>query len=127
MRRRLWAPALIATRPLPGPNALTRSERFHAALAEADLSGPEPVTVGALSSHVNGVRRRRERSVRVRCDRAQVGRRLQELRCQPDPRQVLRQREDGPCTEREVVGRGQLVRLVDSKLSRISPSSTQKK
>ncbi|YCK39720.1 TetR/AcrR family transcriptional regulator C-terminal domain-containing protein [Actinomadura sp. ATCC 39365] len=55
MRRRLWAPALIATRSLPGPNALTRSERFHAALADADLPGPEPVTaVGTLSSHVNG-------------------------------------------------------------------------
>jgi AcrR family transcriptional regulator len=55
MRRHPWAPALTATRPLLGPNALARSERFYAALAEAGLSGPELVAaVGALSFYVNG-------------------------------------------------------------------------
>ncbi|NUR84073.1 MAG: TetR family transcriptional regulator [Nonomuraea sp.] len=55
MRRHQWAPALAATRPLLGPNALARSERFYAALAGAGLSGPELVAaVGTLSSYVNG-------------------------------------------------------------------------
>ncbi|QYC38462.1 Tetracycline repressor protein class A [Nonomuraea coxensis DSM 45129] len=55
MRRHPWAPALTATRPLLGPNALSRSERFYAALSEAGLSGPELVAaVGTLSSYVNG-------------------------------------------------------------------------
>ncbi|MEZ7130172.1 TetR/AcrR family transcriptional regulator [Nonomuraea sp. AD125B] len=55
MRRHPWAPALTATRPLLGPNALARSERCYAALAGAGLSGPELVAaVGTLSSYVNG-------------------------------------------------------------------------
>jgi AcrR family transcriptional regulator len=55
MRRHPWVPALTATRPLIGPNALARAERAYAVLARAGLSGPELVAaVGALSSYTNG-------------------------------------------------------------------------
>ncbi|NJP90801.1 TetR family transcriptional regulator [Nonomuraea sp. FMUSA5-5] len=55
MRRHPWMPALTATRPLLGPNALARSRLFYAALAEAGLDGPVlTAAVGTLSSYVNG-------------------------------------------------------------------------
>ncbi|MEO3803248.1 TetR/AcrR family transcriptional regulator [Nonomuraea sp. B1E8] len=55
MRRHPWVPALTATRPLLGPNALARSRVFYSALADAGLSGATLVAaVGTLSSYVNG-------------------------------------------------------------------------
>ncbi|MBF8189865.1 TetR/AcrR family transcriptional regulator [Nonomuraea sp. K274] len=55
MRRHPWLPALTATRPVIGPNALARSSLFYAALARAGLSGPELLAaVGSLSYYVNG-------------------------------------------------------------------------
>ncbi|TDD32822.1 TetR/AcrR family transcriptional regulator [Nonomuraea terrae] len=55
MRRHPWVPALTATRPLIGPNALARSRLVYTALADAGLSGPVLLAaVGALSSYVNG-------------------------------------------------------------------------
>lgn len=55
MRRHRWMPTLMATRPLIGPNALARSERFYTALAQAGLSGPTVVAaVGALSHYATG-------------------------------------------------------------------------
>ncbi|TMR93222.1 TetR/AcrR family transcriptional regulator [Nonomuraea basaltis] len=55
MRRHPWVPALTATRPLLGPNALARSRLFYSTLADAGLSGPALVAaVGALTSYVNG-------------------------------------------------------------------------
>ncbi|MGS2643798.1 TetR/AcrR family transcriptional regulator C-terminal domain-containing protein [Streptosporangium sp. LJ11] len=55
MRRHPWVPALTATRPLLGPNAMARSRRFYSVLADAGLSGPALVSaVGTLSSYVNG-------------------------------------------------------------------------
>ncbi|HLU59532.1 MAG TPA: TetR/AcrR family transcriptional regulator [Pseudonocardia sp.] len=55
MRRHPWVPALAATRPLVGPNALAGSERFYAALAQAGLSGPTlPAAVGALYFYAYG-------------------------------------------------------------------------
>ncbi|MGP4093265.1 TetR/AcrR family transcriptional regulator [Nonomuraea sp. KM90] len=55
MRRHPWVPALTATRPLLGPNALARSRLFYSALARAGLTGPElTAAVGTLSSYVNG-------------------------------------------------------------------------
>ncbi|SEG85364.1 regulatory protein, tetR family [Nonomuraea solani] len=55
MRRHPWVPALTATRPLLGPNAVARSGVFYAALAGAGLSGPTlTAAVGTLTSYVNG-------------------------------------------------------------------------
>ncbi|MEV4750841.1 TetR/AcrR family transcriptional regulator C-terminal domain-containing protein [Streptosporangium sp. NPDC049248] len=55
MHRHPWIPALVATRPLAGPNALARSEFFYSALARAGLRGPAlTAAVGALTSYVNG-------------------------------------------------------------------------
>ncbi|MEU6710604.1 TetR/AcrR family transcriptional regulator [Nonomuraea sp. NPDC046802] len=55
MRRHPWVPALTATRPLLGPNALDRSRRVHTALAGAGLSGFElSAAVGAVTYYVNG-------------------------------------------------------------------------
>lgn len=55
MRRHPWVPALTATRPLIGPNALARSERFYATLRRAGLSGPALMAaVGALSFYTDG-------------------------------------------------------------------------
>ncbi|MGP4113315.1 TetR/AcrR family transcriptional regulator [Streptomyces sp. 4N509B] len=55
MRRHPWVPALAATRPLVGPNALARSEAFYAQLVRAGLTGPHLVAaVGALSYYVQG-------------------------------------------------------------------------
>lgn len=55
MRRHPWIPALIGTRPLLGPHALARSERFYTALARAGLDGPRlTAAVGALTYYVNG-------------------------------------------------------------------------
>ncbi|WP_043638217.1 TetR/AcrR family transcriptional regulator [Nonomuraea candida] len=55
MRRHPWVPALTATRPLLGPNALARSRPFYAALASAGLAGPAlTAAVGTLTSYVNG-------------------------------------------------------------------------
>ncbi|MFC7330937.1 TetR/AcrR family transcriptional regulator [Marinactinospora rubrisoli] len=55
MRRHPWMTELIGTRPLLGPNALSRSERFHAALAAAGFAGAELVAAaGAVSSYVHG-------------------------------------------------------------------------
>lgn len=50
MRRHPWLPALMATRPLMGPNALARSELFYAVLHRAGLEGPRlAAAVAALS------------------------------------------------------------------------------
>ncbi|SEL01572.1 TetR/AcrR family transcriptional regulator [Nonomuraea pusilla] len=55
MLRHPWMPALAATRPLLGPNALARSERVYSVLARAGLSGADlTAAVGALSFYVNG-------------------------------------------------------------------------
>ncbi|MEU8398454.1 TetR/AcrR family transcriptional regulator C-terminal domain-containing protein [Nonomuraea sp. NPDC048892] len=55
MRRHPWVPALTATRPLLGPNALARSRLFYGALAGAGVAGPElTAAVGTLTSYVNG-------------------------------------------------------------------------
>jgi AcrR family transcriptional regulator len=55
MRRHPWIPALASTRPLLGPNALARSERFYTALNRAGLDGPQlAAAVGTLSYYVNG-------------------------------------------------------------------------
>ncbi|MEV4582217.1 TetR/AcrR family transcriptional regulator [Nonomuraea jabiensis] len=55
MRRHPWVPALTATRPLLGPNALARSRLFYSALAGAGLTGPVlTAAVGTLTSYVNG-------------------------------------------------------------------------
>lgn len=55
MRRHPWVPALTATRPLIGPNALARSERFYTALAQAGLRGPALLAaVGALTYYAYG-------------------------------------------------------------------------
>jgi AcrR family transcriptional regulator len=55
MRRHPWIPTLAATRPLLGPNALARSERFYTALNRAGLDGPPLLAaVGTLSYYVNG-------------------------------------------------------------------------
>ncbi|WP_024802742.1 TetR/AcrR family transcriptional regulator [Nocardia sp. BMG51109] len=55
MRRHPWVPALTGTRPLLGPNALARSERFYTALGRAGLTGPPLLAaVAALSYYVNG-------------------------------------------------------------------------
>ncbi|MEW9548889.1 TetR/AcrR family transcriptional regulator [Nonomuraea sp. NPDC050783] len=55
MRRHPWVPALTATRPLLGPNALAGSRLFYATLAGAGLGGPTlAAAVGTLSSYVNG-------------------------------------------------------------------------
>lgn len=55
MRRHPWVPALTATRPLVGPNALARSERVYTTLARAGLSGPTLLAaVGALAYYTNG-------------------------------------------------------------------------
>ncbi|RCV47916.1 TetR/AcrR family transcriptional regulator [Marinitenerispora sediminis] len=55
MRRHPWMTELVGTRPLLGPNALARSERFHAALAAAGFAGAELVAAaGAVSSYVHG-------------------------------------------------------------------------
>lgn len=55
MRRHPWTPALASTRPLLGPNALARSERFYTVLNRAGLDGPQlAAAVGTLSYYVNG-------------------------------------------------------------------------
>ncbi len=55
MRRHPWIPALMGSRPLLGPNALARSERFYTALTKAGLDGPRLLAaVGALTYYVNG-------------------------------------------------------------------------
>jgi AcrR family transcriptional regulator len=55
MRRHPWVPALTATRPLIGPNALARSRLSYTTLARAGLSGPElAAAVGALWYYFNG-------------------------------------------------------------------------
>ena len=55
MRRHPWLPALVATRPLLGPNSLARSELFYAALVRAGLSGPRLLAaVGSLVYYVQG-------------------------------------------------------------------------
>ncbi|HEX4816071.1 MAG TPA: TetR/AcrR family transcriptional regulator C-terminal domain-containing protein [Nonomuraea sp.] len=55
MRRHPWVPALTATRPLIGPNALAGSRLFYSTLAAAGLTGPDlAAAVGTLSSYVNG-------------------------------------------------------------------------
>ncbi|GAA4946948.1 AcrR family transcriptional regulator [Nonomuraea thailandensis] len=55
MRRHPWVPALTATRPLLGPQAVARSRLFYEALAGAGLEGPVlTAAVGTLSSYVNG-------------------------------------------------------------------------
>ncbi|SEG84497.1 DNA-binding transcriptional regulator, AcrR family [Thermomonospora echinospora] len=55
MKRHPWAPSLMATRPLLGPNFLARSELFYAALARAGLQGPQLLAaVGTLTYYVQG-------------------------------------------------------------------------
>ncbi|MEV0993572.1 TetR/AcrR family transcriptional regulator C-terminal domain-containing protein [Nonomuraea sp. NPDC050202] len=55
MRRHPWVPALTATRPLLGPQAVARSRLFYSALAGAGLEGPVlTAAVGTLTSYVNG-------------------------------------------------------------------------
>lgn len=55
MLRHRWMPTLMSTRPLIGPNALRRSERFHASLIEAGLTGATLVAaVGALTNYAIG-------------------------------------------------------------------------
>lgn len=60
MRRHPWVTTLVGTRPLLGPNALARSERFYAALVRADgtldtMGGRLLVAaVSALFSYVHG-------------------------------------------------------------------------
>lgn len=55
MRRHPWVPVLTGSRPLLGPNALARSERYYAALVRAGLTGPRLLAaVGALSYYVSG-------------------------------------------------------------------------
>lgn len=60
MRRHPWVTTLVGTRPLLGPNALARSERFYAALVRAGgtldtKGGPLLVAaVSALFSYVHG-------------------------------------------------------------------------
>ncbi|WP_280269255.1 TetR/AcrR family transcriptional regulator [Nocardia wallacei] len=55
MRRHPWILTLTADRPLLGPHALARSERFYATVARTGLRGPALLAaVGALSSYVNG-------------------------------------------------------------------------
>lgn len=55
MRRHPWMPTLMATRPLIGPHALERSQRFYAAVEEAGLRGPALLAaVGTLSSYTTG-------------------------------------------------------------------------
>lgn len=55
VRRHPWVPVLIGTRPLLGPNALARSERFYTALVRAGLDGPRLLAaVGALTFFANG-------------------------------------------------------------------------
>ena len=55
MRRHPWIPALMSTRPLLGPNALARSERFYTSLRQAGLDGPPLLAaVGTLTYYVQG-------------------------------------------------------------------------
>ncbi|MFI6515729.1 TetR/AcrR family transcriptional regulator [Spirillospora sp. NPDC050679] len=55
MRRHPWLPALMATRPLLGPQALARSELFYSLLDRAGLEGPRlTAAVGALTYYVQG-------------------------------------------------------------------------
>ncbi|MFC4562219.1 TetR/AcrR family transcriptional regulator [Nocardiopsis mangrovi] len=55
MRRHPWITALVGTRPLLGPNALSRSESVHAVLAGAGFTGAAlAAAVGAVSSYVHG-------------------------------------------------------------------------
>jgi AcrR family transcriptional regulator len=55
MKRHPWLPALVATRPLLGPNSLARSELFYGTLVRAGLSGPRLVAaVGTLVYYVQG-------------------------------------------------------------------------
>ncbi|MEV0050868.1 TetR/AcrR family transcriptional regulator [Saccharopolyspora shandongensis] len=55
MNRHPWLPALMATRPLLGPNSLARSERVYSLLEKAGLEGPQLVAaVGSLTYYVQG-------------------------------------------------------------------------
>ncbi|TLF81182.1 TetR/AcrR family transcriptional regulator [Nocardia cyriacigeorgica] len=55
LRRHPWILGLMSGRPLLGPNALARSERFYTALSRAGLTGqPLLAAVGALSYFVDG-------------------------------------------------------------------------
>lgn len=55
MRRHRWLPALMATRPLLGPHALTHAELIYALLGKAGLAGPRlTAAVGALTYYVQG-------------------------------------------------------------------------
>lgn len=55
MRRHPWLPALMASRPLLGPNALARSEFFYSLLDRAGLAGPRlTAAVGVLTYYVQG-------------------------------------------------------------------------
>lgn len=55
MRRHPWMPALIATRPLLGPNALAGSRAVYGALAREGLRPPElTAAIGTLSSYLYG-------------------------------------------------------------------------
>ncbi|MGW6509521.1 TetR/AcrR family transcriptional regulator C-terminal domain-containing protein, partial [Streptomyces niveus] len=55
MKRHPWLPALMATRPLLGPNSLARSEYFYAVLDRAGLEGPRvTAAVGSLTYYVQG-------------------------------------------------------------------------
>lgn len=55
MLRHRWLPALMATRPLLGPNALARSEIVYQLLDKAGLDGRQlTAAVGALTYYVQG-------------------------------------------------------------------------
>ncbi|WP_405800614.1 TetR/AcrR family transcriptional regulator [Streptomyces sp. NBC_01506] len=55
MKRHPWLPALMATRPLLGPNSLARSEYFYSVLDRAGLEGPRlTAAVGSLTYYVQG-------------------------------------------------------------------------
>ncbi|MEV4564765.1 TetR/AcrR family transcriptional regulator C-terminal domain-containing protein [Nonomuraea sp. NPDC049419] len=55
MRRHPWMPALIATRPLLGPNALAGSRAIYGTLAREGLHGPAlTAAIGTLSSYLYG-------------------------------------------------------------------------
>ncbi|MFG2172989.1 TetR/AcrR family transcriptional regulator [Streptomyces niveus] len=55
MKRHPWLPAVMATRPLLGPNSLARSEYFYAVLDRAGLEGPRvTAAVGSLTYYVQG-------------------------------------------------------------------------